>query len=49
MIRSYLKIVFSSDPPVEDPARRSGLVLGLALISNENPNFETASNITEQA
>ncbi|MGA7145815.1 MAG: hypothetical protein WBY47_15040 [Desulfobacterales bacterium] len=55
MIRSYLKIVFSSDIGVE-PSYQSldileyacGLILGLALISNENPNFETASNIMEQ-
>jgi hypothetical protein len=31
---------------VEDPVnRRGGLILGLALISTENPNFEMASSV----
>ncbi len=29
---------------VEDPVRRGVLILGLVLISTENPNFEMASN-----
>jgi len=48
--RSRLKKVFSPELGVEpssqilDPPRRTcGLVLGLALISTENPNFEIAS------
>ena len=63
MIRSYLKIVFSSDIGVEPSYQVldileyvCGLILGLAFlsrrssreISNENPYFETASNIMEQ-
>ena len=50
MIRSYLKIVFSSDIGVEPSYQvldileyASGLILGLVLISTENPNFEIAS------
>ena len=50
MIRSYLKVVFSFDIGVEPSYQvldileyACGLILGLALISNENPNFEIAS------
>lgn len=50
MIRSYLKIVFSSDIGVEPSPQVldileyvCGLNLGLALISNKNPNFEMPS------
>ena len=49
-IRSHLKKVFSSDIGVEPSSQvldilkyACGLILGLALISTENPNFETAS------
>jgi hypothetical protein len=51
MIRNYLKKVFSSDIGVEPSSQvldilkyACGLILGLALISTENPNFEIASN-----
>ena len=51
--RSHLKKVFSSDIGVEPSSQildileyACGLILGFALISNENPNFETASNVT---
>jgi len=50
-IRSHLKKVFSPDIGVEPssqvlniPKYVCGLRLGFALISNENPFFETASN-----
>jgi hypothetical protein len=51
MSRSHLKKVFSLDIGVE-PSNQvldileyaCGLILGLALISTENPNFEIASN-----
>ena len=49
-IRSYLKKVFSPGIGVEFLSQVldileyvCGLILGLALISNENPNFEIAS------
>jgi hypothetical protein len=49
--RSYLKKVFSPDIGVEPSSQvldileyACGLILGLVLISNENPNFEIASN-----
>ena len=49
--RSHLKKVFSSDTCVEPLSQvldileyACGLILGLALISIENPNFEIASN-----
>jgi len=49
-IRSYLKKVFSSDIGVEPSSQvldileyACGLILGLVLISIENPNFELAS------
>jgi hypothetical protein len=49
-IRSHLKKVFSSDIGVESsyqvldiPEYASGLILGLALISIENLNFEMTS------
>ena len=48
--RSYLKKVFSPGIGVESLSQvldileyACGLILGLALISNENPNFEIAS------
>jgi len=48
--RSHLKKVFSSDIGVEPSYQvldileyACGLLLGLALISTENPNFEIAS------
>ena len=47
----HLKKVFLADIGVEHPSQvldifeyASGLILGLALISIENPNFEIASN-----
>jgi hypothetical protein len=47
---SHLKKVFSSDIGVEPSSQvldileyACGLILSLALISNENPNFEMAS------
>ena len=50
VIRSYLKKVFSPGIGVESLSQvldileyACGLILGLALISNENPNFEIAS------
>jgi hypothetical protein len=50
MNRSHLKKVFSSDIGVEPSYQvldileyACGLILGLALISTENPNFEIAS------
>jgi hypothetical protein len=50
-IRSYLKKVFSADIGVKPSAQilgileyACGLILGLALISIENPNFEIASS-----
>jgi len=50
-IRRHLKKVFSLDIGVEPSSQildileyACGLILGLALISNENPNFEIASN-----
>jgi hypothetical protein len=49
--RSHLKKVFSANPGVatsdqvfEILMHVCGLMLGLALISSENPNFEMASN-----
>jgi hypothetical protein len=50
LFRRHIKKVFSSDIGVE-PSSQSldtleyacGLILGPALISNENPNFEMAS------
>jgi hypothetical protein len=49
-IRSHLKKVFSSDIGVESSNQvldileyACGLILGLALISTENPNFEMTS------
>jgi len=49
--RSHLKKVFSPDIGVEPSPQvldilkyACGLSLGFALISNENPNFEIASN-----
>jgi len=54
--RSYLKKVFSPGIGVESLSQvldileyACGLILGLALISNENPNFEIASNISFRA
>jgi tryptophan synthase alpha subunit len=51
VIRSYLKKVFSPGIGVESLSQvldileyACGLILGLALISNENPNFEIASS-----
>jgi tryptophan synthase alpha subunit len=51
MIRSYLKKVFSPGVGVESLSQvldileyACGLILGLALISNANPNFEMASS-----
>jgi len=48
--RSHLKKVFSSDIGVEPSSQvldileyACGMILGLALISTENPNFEMAS------
>ena len=48
--RSHLKKVFSSDIGVEASSQvldileyACGLILGLALISTENPNFEMGS------
>jgi hypothetical protein len=53
-IRSHLKKVFSSDIGVESSYQvldildyACGLILGLALISTENPNFEIASRDRE--
>jgi len=50
LIRSHLKKVFSSDISVAPSyqvldilAYACGLILGLALISTKNPNFEMAS------
>jgi hypothetical protein len=50
-IRSHLKKVFSPDIGVEPSSQvldilkyACGLSLGLALIANENPFFEIASN-----
>jgi hypothetical protein len=50
MIKSHLKKVFSSDIGVEPSSQildileyACGLILGRALISTENPNFEMAS------
>jgi hypothetical protein len=50
LTRSYLKKVFSPDIGVEASSQvlaileyGCGLILDLALISNENPNFEMAS------
>ena len=50
-MRSHLKKVFSSDIGVEPSYQvldileyACGLILGLALILNENPNFEIASS-----
>jgi hypothetical protein len=52
MIRSYLKIVFSSDIGVEPSYQvldileyACGLSLGLALVSTENPNFDKSYSI----
>jgi len=52
MIRNYLKKVFSPDIGVVSSSQvldileyACGLILGHALISNENPNFEMASNV----
>jgi hypothetical protein len=49
--RSHLKKVLSSDIGVEPSSQvldileyACGLILGLALISTENPNFEMVSN-----
>jgi hypothetical protein len=49
-IRNYLKKVFSPDIGVEPSSQvldileyACGLILGLALISTENPNFEKVS------
>ena len=51
MMRSHLQKVFSSDIGVESSYQvldileyACGLTLGLALISNENPDFEMASS-----
>ncbi len=51
MIRSHIKKVFSSDIGVEPSSQvldileyACGLILGLVLISTENPNFEMASS-----
>jgi hypothetical protein len=51
---SYLKKVFSSDIFVEPSSQvldiledACGLILGLALISNENPNFEMTSTFRQ--
>ena len=48
--RNHLKKVFSSDIGVESSSQfldilmyACGLILGFALISNENPNFEMIS------
>jgi len=50
--RSHLKKIFSPDigvgpsPQVLDILKYAcGLSLGFALLSNENPNFEIASNM----
>jgi hypothetical protein len=50
VFRSHLKKVFSADIGVEPSSQvldileyACGLILGLALISTENPNFEIAS------
>ena len=43
-LRPRLKSSTYMSMPVEDPGlERGGLSLGLALISNKNPNFEIAS------
>ena len=54
MMRSHLQKVFSSDIGVESSYQvldileyACGLVLGLALISTKNPNFEMASSVIE--
>jgi len=54
--RSLLKKVFSSDIGVEPSYQvlnileyACGLILGLALISTENPNFEMTSNMQEKS
>jgi hypothetical protein len=53
--RSHLKKVFSSDIGVEPSSQvldileyACGLILSLALISTENPNFEITSNIGKE-
>ena len=55
-IRSCLKKVFSPDIGVEPSYQvldileyACGLILGLALISTENPNFEMASSYSSFA
>jgi hypothetical protein len=55
LFRSHLKKVFSSDIGVEPSYQvldileyACGLILGLALISNENPNFEMTSTQIER-
>jgi hypothetical protein len=52
VVRSHLKKVFSSDIGVEPSSQvldileyACGLILGLALISKENPNFEMTSSV----
>jgi hypothetical protein len=52
VVRSHLKKVFSSDISVEPSSQvldileyACGLILGLALISKENPNFEMTSSV----
>jgi hypothetical protein len=54
VVRSYLKKVFSPGIGVESLSQilgileyACGLILGLALISNENPNCEIASSLFE--
>ena len=51
--KRHLKKVFSSNIGVEPSSQildkleyACGLILGFALISNENPNFEMASTVT---
>jgi hypothetical protein len=53
--RSHLKTVFSPDIGVEPSSQvldileyACGLILGLILISTENPNFEVASRFREK-
>jgi hypothetical protein len=55
VVRSHLKKVFSSDIGVEPPSQildileyACGLILGPALISKENPNFEMTSSVHSQ-
>ena len=54
MYRSHLKKVFSPELGVEPSSQvldileyACGLRLGLALISDKNPNFEIASNFMD--